>query len=176
MKKHIIFIMAMVLSCGLVFAQENPKKEKKKSKVGSFLRKVGETSTGINMSNELYITSENAWEDIEVELSGCYGNSQSGEVYMVITVKSGKNRHLSVSPKTAVNAKGKIYEVKDRFSSQIYKDVIKDILTEYNLEELAFINVPATLPSFEAVQIKIDKGTYTFHNVPIQWDITQPEE
>ena len=28
MKKHTIFIMAMVLSCGLVFAQENPKKEK----------------------------------------------------------------------------------------------------------------------------------------------------
>ena len=95
---------------------------------------------------------------------------------MVITVKSGKDRYLSVSPIQAVNAKGKVYEVKDRYSGQIYKDVIKDILIEYNLKPLAFINVPATLLSFEAVQIKIDKGTYTFHNVPIQWDITPPEE
>ena len=61
--------MATLLVIGSANAQNNKeKKEKKISKVGSFLKKTVESTTGLNVSDEVYITMESGEHKNKIDL------------------------------------------------------------------------------------------------------------
>lgn len=158
--------------------------KKKPSKFGSFMRKAGEVTTGINMTNEQFSVvplDMKPW--LDVELAGCYGDKASGAVTAVILLKA-----KSVPTKTtlgdtfkegrcAYDKKGNLFAVREAISS-ITKENPVGVPVKY---ELTFNGVPATLDALELVQlgwyIYKDNGNIKessrlqFRNVPIQWDV-----
>lgn len=69
--------------------QEQQQPEKKKSKLGSFVRKVGEATTGINMSNETFaVIPFDAQKLISMEVVSCTGNINTGQVLLTLAVKA----------------------------------------------------------------------------------------
>ncbi len=91
------------------------KKEKKPSKFGNFMRRLGESATGINMSNELFVAmSLEMQQRIEIGLESCTGNPETGEVIAIFTykAKSGDGWFRLGTDKrtlTAADAKGNAY-------------------------------------------------------------------
>lgn len=69
--------------------EEQQQPEKKKSKLGSFVRKVGEATTGINMSNETFaVIPFDAQKLISMEVVSCTGNINTGQVLLTLAVKA----------------------------------------------------------------------------------------
>ncbi len=57
------------------------KKEKKPSKFGNFMRRLGESATGINMSNEFFVAMElELQQHLTISLDSCYGDPTTGVV------------------------------------------------------------------------------------------------
>ena len=75
--------------------QQSEKKEKKKSKFGSFIRKVGEATTGINMSDEL-ITAMPMELKMHLKVSEvtAVGDPATGSVLVTVTVVTSEDARL----------------------------------------------------------------------------------
>lgn len=187
MKKLFLFSIVMLLSFGVTFSQNN-KKEKKSSKAGSFLekaeKKVKKTEKKVaNLADldKVSITMENKKlnDKVSFEFVGCYGDSQSGDVYMVIKgkIKIDKSK-MFVTQQLGVTSKGKIYNIGDNFNSGEFQ-VVKGVAVEMNLEKTPLKNVPSSVKQLEDVKCRVqidgDTDSYHFHNVPILWD-QKPEE
>ncbi|MBQ9254646.1 MAG: hypothetical protein IJ180_07740 [Bacteroidales bacterium] len=181
MKKGLLLLMATLLVIGGANAQNNKdKKEKKTSKVGSFLKKTVESTTGLNVSDEVYITMESGEHKNKIDLGfvGCYGDSHTGEVYMVITAKMKIDRiKVYISQHSAATSKGKMYNIGDNYNN-VDVEYMKNIATEVNLDVTPLLNVPNSVTQFEDVKLRVQVGgdtdSYHFHNVPILWDV-KPE-
>ena len=183
MKLRLILVIAALLVFGGAYAQtdnKSAKKEKKTSKVGSFLKKTVEASTGLNVSDEVYITMENNRQKDNIDLGfvGCYGDSKTGEVYMVITAKMKiDQKKVYVNTVSAVTSKGKVYNTGDNYSN-VDVEYAKNIPVEVNMSARPLLNVPESVTQLEDVKVRVQVGGdhdyYHFHNVPIQWDV-KPE-
>ena len=97
--------------------QQSEKKEKKKSKFGSFIRKVGEATTGINMSDEL-ITAMPMELKMHLKVSEvtAVGDPATGSVLVTVTVVTSEDARLLLGQTMrksdkAVDSKGKEYVV-----------------------------------------------------------------
>lgn len=179
MKKIILFTIASCLICNLSFSQTDEKKEKKASKLGSFLKKTVEATTGLNVSDEIYMTQENnkLVGEADIGFVGCYGDSKTGNVYLVLTVNfHNDDGKFSLSIPAAVSSKGKVY----KNDKSLTFETVKGVPVELNTEKAPIKNVPASLKHFESIKIythlvgRIVEHIY-LHNVPILWD-EKPEE
>lgn len=163
--------------------QQEPKK--KKSKFGSILRKMGEATTGINMSNELFtVIPPVVKRNFDIEVVGCYGDRDSETVTLIFIAKSKKAKadfrvgSIYGSDK-AYDSKGTTF---DRTGTrQVSQDCPVGVPVKY---ELAFKGVPGTLKALELISLNwwmsagSDKGhsnsdtpNMEFRNVPILWDV-----
>ncbi len=187
MKKLFLFSVVMLLALDVAFSQNN-NNEKKSSKVGSFLnkaeRELKKTEKKVDKHADLgkvSITMENKRlnDKVSFEFVGCYGDSQSGDVYMVIKGKMKIDRSkIFVTQQLGVTSKGKMYNIGDNFNSGEFQ-VVKDVAVEMNLEKTPLKNIPSSVEQLEDVKCRVqidgDTDSYHFHNVPILWD-QKPEE
>lgn len=194
MKKALVFAFAALFICTSAMAQEE-KQEKKKGGIGSFLKKVGEQATGINMSDETFaVLPERAKPLIQMEVVSCIGDSKAQTVSLILAVKAKQNKVKTNLGKscgngnqeciTAYDTKGKTYEGREVGSfSQVVtpKENPMGIPIQY---EFQFSSVPETLKAFEVTYVEFyihgetnagsnmsDVGPIQIRNIPIQWDI-----
>lgn len=172
----LIFSLA---SPGSIHAQEN---KSKKAKIGSFLRKVGEQTTGINMSNEFFIVNP-AKSDVDIQLVGCYGNSGTRTATLIFTAKALHQEYPNAvfgGSTKAYDAKGKLYDKCQKAGYNI--TLPSGIAVPYGIEGIK--NVSPELKQFEIIRLSwyldsenhfIKDNPLEFRNVPIQWDV-DPEE
>lgn len=171
-----VLCLALIAGCtSSVFAQDaskdqatveqQKKPEKKKSKFGSFIRKVGESTTGINMSNETFVAMNiNAQKLIAMEVISCVRDKASNTVILTLGVKAKQNGVQTSLGKSCGNgnqecvsgydAQGNAYEGQEVGSfSQVSgsKENPVGIPIKY---EFAFSDIPATLGSLEVVQVE----------------------
>lgn len=163
---------------------ETEKKGKKKSKVGSFLKKVGEQATGINMTDEPFtVFPAIVNRCLEVEIIGCYGDKASESATLVFNVKAKRVKADfrvgdSYGSDKAYDKKGNSYE-RNTFS-QVSKDCPKGVPVKY---EVIFKSIPTDLDAFELISLGwwlsagSDKGhanndtpNLEFRNIPIVWE------
>jgi hypothetical protein len=200
MKKRILLLAVLaVFTAGSMMAQtesDAASGEKKKGKVGSLIKRVGEQTTGINMSDETFaVLPQGAQPLIQMEVVSCIGNSEAGTVLLTIAVKAKKNNVQTGLGKscgngnqeciTGYDTKGNTYTGQEVGSfSQVsgYKENPAGIPVQY---EFAFSSVPSTLNAIEVVNIEFyivaDKNIGSnmsgvepiqIRNIPIQWGVT----
>jgi hypothetical protein len=196
MKKYILLFTLATFAAGGAMAQtltdstevkkEKVKKEKKKSKFCSFVKKVGETTTGINMTDEPFIINPNS-ADFDAEFAGAYGNSSTGKVSIVFKVKNKTYAaQASFGGSTSGNGRTVAFDVKGKNYYQYNSGskgyaVAKGIWTEVMLDgKDAFENVPSELQAFELIKMSFYfdakvRGMLEFRNIPIQWDVAPAE-
>ncbi len=178
MKKNILkaVTLAVLLSFGTLNAQTIEKKSIEKTKGTKTLNRDLKKKSAASMTEGVEIVpSATALKEnnVEVELRGCYGDSQSGLVYMVIAVKALKDwQHVYAKHILGVTSKGKSY--KSCTSSSSSFEVIKDFPVEINMSKTSLEGVPAEVEAFAAIKTQIANNEYIFKNVPIQWDV-KPE-
>lgn len=178
-KTKIIYYLIMVAllfgsAIPQTFAQNNKTQKetrKKKSGFGSFLKKVGEAATGINMTDELFMVNPLS-SSFNVEMTGCLGNStaQQFDLILKITNKS-TNERLCVGggcgKKTmAIDEDGNTYN-----ASGCAGDC-KNFPTNVPIKvKIRFKKVLPSVKSLELIKFNIgNKGHVELRNVPIQWD------
>lgn len=112
-------------------------------------------------------------ERMEVEFGGCYGDSQSGDVYLVLSIKAKEGNEVYLGATKAITPKGKTYE---GVSSAGYKtrSVMKNRFIEVSLENTPIKGVPASVERFDLIELNSGGYLFNLHNVPIQWDV-KPE-
>ncbi len=148
MKRVFLFVIAAILSFGAVNAQSEEVK-------------IIPSASALKANN------------VEIEFRGCYGDSQSSMVYMVIAVKVSEDwNRVYAKHLLGVTAKGKSYQTCT--SSSPFYEVIKDFPVEINMSKTALEGVPKEVSVFAAIKPQIANNEYTFTNVPIQWDV-KPE-
>ena len=181
MKRVITLIALSVLLVGSAVAQNEADTTKKKpGKFGSFMRKAGEVTTGINMSDEAFIM--NPFKSLaDVEFVGCYGNSASQTVKLVFTVKNkSSNKGGSFGEdysSKAYDAQGKTYSISKPPSNSLPTGVT------VRFEGPIIEKVLPSVTSFELIQLSwyLDAGNHggkdnsklEFRNIPIQWDVEE---
>ena len=185
--KIMVFIMAVILAMpsnavaqnGTDNQQTEQNSQKKKSKFGSFVRKVGEASTGINMSNEMFIVNP-ANSYVDIQLVGCYGDSKTQRVNLIFTAKSKSGDYNSArfgGSTEAYDAKGNSFKEYDSVGESV--SLPANVPVKYTIKRIE--KVPSTLQAFELISSKwyLDAGHHDqgkskieFRNVPIQWDVT----
>lgn len=209
MRKITIFGMALVtffMISGVtstVSGQENQEKEqqekptKKKSKLGSFIRKAGEAATGINMSNETFVGMNiEAQQLVNMEVVSCIGDSQTGKVMLTLAVKAKKDGVKTGLGKpcgsgnqecvTGYDAKGNAYEGQEvgTFTEvSIQKENPAGVPVRY---QFGFSAIPPALQALEVVQVEFyiysSQGgsvgssmskiePIQVRNIPIEWDV-----
>ncbi len=145
--------------------QEQQQPEKKKSKLGSFVRKVGEATTGINMSNEPFaVIPFDAQKLISMEVVSCTGYSKTGQVLLTLAVKAkqeGVKTNLGKSCGngnqeciTAYDTSGATFEGQETgtFTQVVaQKECPLNIPVQYSF---GFTGVPATLAGLEMARIE----------------------
>ena len=159
--------------------QEQQQPEKKKSKLGSLVRKVGEATTGINMTNEPFIVNP-LKTAIDVEFVSAKGSISTGLVSIVFKANNKTHKGAtgfggSLNKTAAFDKGGKTY--KQNGSTDKIFDSPKGIWVEITLEgkNQAFENVPETLTSFELINMYCyidanNRGLIEFRNIPITWE------
>jgi hypothetical protein len=197
MRKIILLAVLATFTVGSVMAQteskndsvpaKTEKTEKKKSKFGSFLKKVGEKTTGINMTDEPFIVNPNP-AAFDAEFIGAYGNSAEGRVTIAFRVKtkivvsqaSFGGSVGGTGESIAYDTKGKTF--KQHSGDPVRVDAAKGVWTEVKLDgfKSSFENVPADLKAFELIKVSFyfsakDRGILELRNIPIQWDATPAE-
>ena len=189
MKKVVVMIVLAVFTVGAVMAQndsvpENAKTEKQEKKKGgfsSFLKKVGEQATGINMTDEPFTVNPLS-AVIDVEFTGAYGDASTGLVSLVFKVKNKTYETRasfggSLDKTAAFDKNGKTYKPYNSASTGF--DAPKGIWVEIRLEgkyKGALENVPETLEAFELINVYCyinanNRGLIEFRNIPIQWGV-----
>ncbi|MFI3296613.1 MAG: hypothetical protein R3Y59_03175 [bacterium] len=161
------------------------KKKKKSSKVGNFLRRVGESATGINMSTEVFVAAPlDAQKVATVSFVSAVGEIETGDVTVKCLVTprvafSGGGGLLDKNPVAADNSggsfKGSLYH-----NSMHYQDNISagtPIPYEYT-----FSGVPSSSPQFEVIDVDFNYSHsgqtinsaicgsgIQIRNIPIEW-------
>ncbi len=137
--KKFCFLVAICAMCLSVSAQEvetttdntteteqtdgkKEKKKKKPSKFGNFMRRLGESATGINMSNEFFVAMEfELQQHISITLDSCYGDPTNGLVFVQLRFMPKTQGRMNVDdvkqsaqkvPIVAADAKGNGHEGK----------------------------------------------------------------
>lgn len=185
MKKLIVMAVLAVFTAGSVMAQNDsvPAEGKKKGSFGSFIKKMGERATGINMTDEPFVVNP-LKSAIDVEFVGAYGDASTGEVSLVFKVKnktyvsraSFGGSVGSTGNTTAFDSKGKSYSQERGCPSfEVPKGIWVEIRCEGKYNG-AFQNVPETLEAFELVKMSVyidanNRGMIEFRNIPIQWGV-----
>ncbi|MDR1792445.1 MAG: hypothetical protein LBR36_03245 [Bacteroidales bacterium] len=207
MRKIILAAVLVTFTAGSVMAQTESKNdsipaktEKKGSKFGSFIRKVGESTTGINMSNETFVAMDiNAQQLIEMTVTSCVGDKATGNVILTLAVKAKKGGVKTALGKscgngnqecvTGYDTKGNAFEGREIGSySEIsgQKENPTGIPVQY---QFAFSVVPASLAAIEVVMVEFyiyspsgNVGSnmskvepIQVRNIPIQWDTSAAE-
>lgn len=162
MKKIILLSLAMVMTFSLFGQSQEEKKEVKKaktSKFGKFIRKVGESATGINMSDETYVKASPSINKIlKFTPKDCYGTLESGEVVFNLSLGlSDDFRTLTLGKRFG----GGRFDVEcydadgNKYNGQIighYKTT--DLLSSIPLNiTMVFQKIPANLKQIEVIQI-----------------------
>lgn len=165
--------------------QKTEKKEKKKSKFGSFIRKVGEATTGINMSDELIIDLPlELRKYIAVEEVTAVGDKATGVVLVTCTVKPREQAKLlfggsSIGGKeVAYDSKGNKYAVKRVDADDHYTVIPAGTPYKYQFA----MQVPTELEAIEMLYLNyIYEGSAQFgsyqeadmhvqlRNIAIEW-------
>lgn len=158
MKKFAVLVVLATM-CFSVYAQQNKDV------------KLSETK------NNVIITKEPSYNGkvehtFDLNFVGCYGDSKTNKVYLVIKVKDLESDKIYIGKTKAVTSKGKLYT--SGCGDNRY-DCIKDFDTEINLEKCAIEGVPTTVTDFADFQVSVKNITCHFRNVPILWDV-KPEE
>jgi len=186
MKKLIVMTILAVFAVGSVMAQNDSVQAdgQKKGGFGSAIKKFGEKTTGVNMTNEPFIVNP-LKSAVDVEFVGAYGDAVTGYVSLVFKVKN-KTYEKKVScgasiggngATAAFDTKGKTY--KPYSSNAVTVDAPKDIWVEVRLEgqfKGGFKDVPETLAAFELINVSCyvnagNRGLIEFRNIPIQWGV-----
>lgn len=195
MKKRILFVALALFVAGNLFAQtetpstakesgneQNEKKEKKekekkeKSKFGAFLGRLGETATGINMTDEPFIVNP-LKSYIDIVLVGAYGDPTNGEITLVIKVKN-KGYELRAefggyNSFTAYDKNGKSYKSGSGISKSV--TLPKDIWVEVKMDGYhKLYPVEENIPALELINMKVklyqkESATVELRNIPILW-------
>ena len=183
MKKLVVMTILAVFTAGAAMAQNDsvPADGKKKGGFGSFVKRVGEQTTGINMTDEPFVVNP-LKSAIEVEFVGAYGDASTGVVSLVFKVKNKTNATFvlcggNTYQTAAFDVKGKTY--KTNLSVGPNFDAPKGIWAEIAMvgkSKGAFVDVPETLAAFELIKMycQVDgnnKGLIEFRNIPIQWGV-----
>lgn len=173
------FVAFLLLSASLTsaVAQENTTTEKKGSKFGSFLKKVGETTTGINMSDEQFIVNPLATR-FKVEIIDCIGNSaeQKFDVILKITNKSTNESNMCVGgscsgASSAVDKEGNSY--KPNKCAGDCKDFPTGVPVKVTV---TFEQILPTVKGMEVIKVSLGSyGTVELRNVNIKWDAISAE-
>ena len=111
-----------------------------------------EATTGLNVSDEIYMTQENnkLVGEADIGFVGCYGDSKTGNVYLVLTVNfHNDDGKFSLSIPAAVSSKGKVY----KNDKSLTFETVKGVPVELNTEKAPIKNVPASLKHFESIKI-----------------------
>ena len=194
-KKILLFAVMALFAVSSVMAQDSipEKKDKKPSKFGSFVRRVGEATTGINMSDETFaVLPFKAQSLIKMEVVSCVGNSETGTVLLTLAVIAKQDKVKTDLGKscgngnqecvTAKDTKGKTFEGQEVGSiSQIgAKENPKGTPVEYQFK---FSTIPSTMTEIEVVLMEFyihgntnvgsnmsDIDPIQVRNIPIQWD------
>ena len=117
-------------------------------------------------------------DKIDLSFVGCYGDSKTGDVYMVVTAKMKTDRiKVYINTENAATAKGKMYNTGDNYSN-VDVEYAKNIAVEVNMEKRPLLNVPTSVKQLEDVKLRVqiggDSDYYHLHNVAVQWDV-KPE-
>lgn len=179
MRKRILFIALALFVTGSLMAQSDTTSNKKeKGKFGAFMGRLGETATGINMTNEPFIVNP-LKSYMEIQLVGAYGNPSNGEVTIVIKVKCktyDKTARFGASSAdgcVAFTKSGKTYTGRQHAYTEI--NTAKDIWVEAKLDRIKILEVPETVAAFELINMKAgigqNRGTIELRNIPIQWGV-----
>lgn len=176
----IVTTTSLLLGSQTLCAQ-NDTEENKTSKFGNFLRRIGESATGINMSDELFIKfdtkAQTAAQIMEVS---CEGNPANGEVLVTLRImgkQDGVTLSLGGSDDYATDAKGNKYHVTERHIKK--QDLITDVPIRY---EFIIQKVPTDLAYIERLYLNFYmSGAVTvgsnmsgvnelqIRNIPIKW-------
>ncbi len=161
------------------------KKKKKPSKVGNFLRRMGESATGINMSTETFVAAPlDAQKVAKVSFVSAVGEIETGDV----TVK------CLVTPSVAFSGGGGLLDKKpvasDNSGGSFKGDLHHNFMHYQNNisagtpipYEFTFSGVPSSSPQFEVIDLDfnyshsgktINSATcgagIQIRNVPIEW-------
>nr|WP_321358791.1 hypothetical protein [uncultured Draconibacterium sp.] len=177
MRKYIIMVLvASLCAVTTVFGQDNTK-HKKKSKFGSFMKKVGEATTGINMTDELFMVNSLS-STFKVEFVSCTGSSaaQTFDVVLKITNKA-TNERLCVGGSctgntTAIDSEGNSY--KSAYCAGDCKDFPTNVPVKVNI---SFEKILPDVSYLESLKFNIgDKGEVEIRNIPVQWDVAAVEQ
>lgn len=170
-------IVAFIFLCGNVFfanAQDDKttKTEKKSSKFGSFLKKVGEVATGINMSNDPFVVNP-LNNRFKVEFIDCIGNSaeQKFQLYLKITNNGTNESNMCVGEgcgdsSMAVDNAGNSYKPNRCAGDCNAYPTGVPVKTMVEFEKV--------LPSVKMMEIiKLNIGNYgsiELRNIPLKWN------
>ncbi len=162
------------------------KKEKKPSKFGNFLRRLGESATGINMSNEFFVAMDlELQQHVTITLDSCYGDPTNGLVIVQLRFMPKTRGWMDVADKNnpivAADAKGNGFQGK--CIDQNGDDLTQGVAT---IKVFAF-QLPTSWTSIEVIQMpyyfNFNKGgagifgstlgsngqNIQIRNVPITW-------
>jgi len=191
--RFLTFILLGAFICTGTYAQEQTK-TKKKSKFGSFIRNVGEATTGINMSDETFVSLNiDAQKMIEIGVVSCIGDSKTQTVTLTLYVKAkadGTQTDLGKSCGhngndncvTAYDAKGNTYSGTEvgEYTKIGSKENPTGIPVQY---QFVFSDIPATLKQIEVVMVEFytlnpnnhlgsnmsSVNPIQIRNIPIEW-------
>lgn len=199
---NLLFVsLLMFCSCSSqqAVAQTDKKAtEKKSSKLGSMIRKVGEAATGINMSNETFVSMNfDAQKLIAMEVISCVGDSKTGQVQLTLAVKAkqeGVKTNLGKSCGNgnqecvmAYDTKGNSFEGRELGT---YTEVAAQRENPMNIPvhySFGFTNIPASLTDIEMVRVEFyiaaksgnvgsnmsNVEPIQVRNIPILWDVEE---
>ncbi|VBB43769.1 exported hypothetical protein [uncultured Paludibacter sp.] len=182
-KRNLMYaVVTFIFLCSnlvLVNAQDNQntKTQKKSSKFGSFLKKVGEATTGINMTDESFVVNPISTR-FKVEFVDCIGNSaeQKFQVYLKITNKGTNESNMCVGgscggSSLAVDNEGNSY--KPNKCAGDCKDFPTGIPVKVMVE---FEKVLPSVKSLEVIKLNLKSyGVVELRNIPLKWDAALAE-
>ena len=175
-----------------------PAKEKEKGKFGNFVRRVGESTTGINMSNEIFaVLPAKAKPYIELVVVSCVDDSRTGDVLLVFAVKAKQNGIKTNLGKSCGNGNQQCvtgYDTKGKTFSGVEVGSFTETFTPKETPagvpiqfEFTFTSVPSTLKAIEVVMVDFevsgngvnvhtgmgDVEPIQVRNIPILWDVAK---
>ncbi|MBP3764113.1 MAG: hypothetical protein J6I49_09620 [Bacteroidales bacterium] len=166
--------------------QKTEKKEKKKSKFGSFVRRVGEATTGINMSDELMVNMPMELKmHVKVGEVTAVGDPASGQVLITVTVTTTEDARFNcgsvdLNGDKCLDAKGREYKVNglwraDAENAQTkkgiphtYQYVAYGIPTDLTSIELLPLGYGYYAGGFKTTTIDTHE-VINIRNIPIEW-------
>lgn len=159
------------------------KKKKKPSKFGNFMRRMGESATGINMSTETFFSLPlEAQMMVDVTFVSCVGEKETGDVSLIFKmtpkVDLESESHFDDESKGADNAGGN-YEgiLHYNYFGEEAKTAGIPVMFTYT-----FKSVPNTTPQFEVATVPFylrstggdlchsgNSAPMQIRNIPIDW-------